>query len=288
MRICRFDEDRLGLIEGEDVIDVTPALGAIPATRWPRPHGDALIANLDAVLERARALAASAPRQSISACRMRSPVANPSKIINAPINYQAHIDEAKSDPGIAHGREIKTIADWGLFLKSTSSLIGPGEPIRLRFAERRNDHECELAVVIGRVANRVPRERALDVVCGYAVGLDMTLRGPEFPSFRKSIDSYSVLGPWLVTRDEVPDPNALELWLSVNGEPRQRASTRMMVYDVARLIEYASSFYTLYPGDIILTGTPEGVGPVRPGDEIFAGIERVGEFTIRVSPEYAG
>ncbi|HEY8252003.1 MAG TPA: fumarylacetoacetate hydrolase family protein [Burkholderiales bacterium] len=287
MRICRFDNDRLGIVEGGAVLDVSEALAAIAPQQWPYRHGDALIANLPAVLERAKALAPQAPRRKLGEIRLRPPVANPSKIVNAPINYQAHIDEAKRDQGIAHGRDIKTIADWGLFLKSPSSLVGAGDAIALRFPERRNDHEVELAVVIGREANRVPRASALDYVCGYSIGLDMTLRGPEFPSFRKSIDTYSVLAPWLVTRDEVPDPNALELWLTVNGEARQRSNTRRMVYDVARLIEYATSFYTLHPGDLIFSGTPEGVGPVKPGDEIRAGIERIGEFTIRVAPDYA-
>jgi 2-keto-4-pentenoate hydratase/2-oxohepta-3-ene-1,7-dioic acid hydratase in catechol pathway len=288
MKICRFDDERLGIVEGEEVLDVTEALDVIPPQRWPYPYGDALIAHLPAVIEKVKVLAPRATRRRLGEVRLRAPVANPSKIVNAPINYQAHIDEAKRDQGIAHGREIKTIADWGLFLKSPSSLVGAGDGIALRFAERRNDHEVELAVVIGRRANRVPRGNALDYVCGYAIGLDMTLRGPELPSFRKSIDTYSVLAPWLVTRDEVGDPNALELWLSVNGESRQRSNTRRMVYDVARLIEYATSFYTLYPGDLIFSGTPEGVGPVKPGDEIRAGIERIGEFTIRVAPEYAG
>lgn len=288
MRICRFDEDRLGLVEGSDVLDVSDALAAIPQQKWPYRHGDALIAHLPAVLEKAKALAPRAARAPLTAVRLRPPVANPSKIVNAPINYQAHIDEAKRDQGIAHGREIKTIADWGLFLKSPSSLAGAGDGIKLRFPQRRNDHEVELAVVIGREANRVDRARALDYVCGYSIGLDMTLRGPELPSFRKSIDTYSVLAPWLVTRDEVPDPGNLELWLTVNGEPRQRSNTSRMVYDVPRLIEYATSFYTLYPGDLIFSGTPEGVGPVKPGDEIRAGIQRIGEFTVRVAPDYAG
>lgn len=288
MKICRFDNDRLGIVEGGEVLDVSGALDAVPALRWPLAPGDALVANLDAVLARAGTLAPKAPRRPLDAVRLRPPVANPSKIVNAPINYQAHIDEAKKDQGIAHGREIKTIADWGLFLKSTSSLAGAGDEVRLRFPERRNDHEVELAVVIGREANQVPRSRALDYVCGYAIGLDMTLRGPELPSFRKSIDTYSVLAPWLVTADELGDPRDLELWLTVNGEPRQRSRTSRMVYDVPRLIEYASSFYTLYPGDLIFSGTPEGVGPVKPGDEIRAGIERVGEFTIRVAAAYAG
>jgi 2-keto-4-pentenoate hydratase/2-oxohepta-3-ene-1,7-dioic acid hydratase in catechol pathway len=288
MKLCRFDNDRLGIVEGADVLDVTGALDAIPPQRWPYRHGDALIAHLPAVLERARGLAPRAARRKLSEVKLKPPVANPSKIVNAPINYQAHIDEAKRDQGIAHGREIKTIADWGLFLKSPSSLAGAGDGIRLRFSERRNDHEVELAVVIGREANRVSRDRALDYVCGYSIGLDMTVRGPELPSFRKSVDTYSVLAPWLVTRDEVPDPNDLELWLTVNGEPRQRSRTSRMVYNVARLIEYATSFYTLHPGDLIFSGTPEGVGPVKPGDEIRAGIERIGEFTIRVAPDYAG
>jgi 2-keto-4-pentenoate hydratase/2-oxohepta-3-ene-1,7-dioic acid hydratase in catechol pathway len=287
MKICRFDNDRLGLVEGKEVLDVSEALDAIPAQKWPYRHGDALIANLPAVLERAKQLAARAQRRQLGEVKLLAPVANPSKIVNAPINYQAHIDEAKRDQGIAHGREIKTIADWGLFLKSPSSLIGASQAIRLRFPDRRNDHEVELAVVIGREANRVSRAQALDYVCGYSIGLDMTLRGPELPSFRKSIDTYSVLAPWLVTRDEVPDPGKLELWLAVNGEQRQRSSTSRMVYDVPRLIEYATSFYTLHPGDLIFSGTPEGVGPVKPGDEIRAGIERVGEFAIRVAPDYA-
>lgn len=288
MKLCRFDADRLGLVEGEEVLDVTAALDAIPVRKWPYRHGDALIAHLPQVLAEAQRLAPRAARKRLSEVRLRPPVANPSKIVNAPINYQAHIDEAKKDQGIAHGREIKTIADWGLFLKSPSSLAGAGEEIRLRFPDRRNDHEVELAVVIGREANHVPRARALEYVCGYSIGLDMTLRGPELPSFRKSIDTYSVLAPWLVTADEVGDPSALDLWLTVNDEPRQRSNTRRMVYDVPRLIEYATSFYTLYPGDLIFSGTPEGVGPVKPGDVIHAGIERVGEFKIRVATSYAG
>jgi 2-keto-4-pentenoate hydratase/2-oxohepta-3-ene-1,7-dioic acid hydratase in catechol pathway len=288
MKICRFDNDRLGLVKGSEVLDVSDALAAIPPQTWPYRHGDALIAHLPLVLEKAQALAPRAARRPIAAVRLRPPVANPSKIVNAPINYQAHIDEAKRDQGIAHGREIRTIADWGLFLKSPSSLAGAGDGIKLRFPQRRNDHEVELAVVIGREANRVERAQALDYVCGYSIGLDMTLRGAELPSFRKSIDTYSVLAPWLVTRDEVPDPGNLELWLTVNGEPRQRSNTSRMVYDVPRLIEYATSFYTLYPGDLIFSGTPEGVGPVKPGDEIRAGIERIGEFAIRVAPDYAG
>lgn len=285
MKLCRFDDDRLGIAEGDEMLDVTAALDVIPPARWPLPTGDRLILHLDEVLARARTLAAVAPRRPLAQCRLLAPIANPSKIIGAPINYREHIEEARRDAGISHGREIKTIGDWGLFLKATSSLIGPGEPIRLRFPERRNDHEVELALVIGKRGTHIPRASALDHVCGYAIGLDMTLRGPEVPSFRKSVDTYSVLGPWLVTADEITDPNDLELSLTVNGEVRQHASTRLLDFNCERLIEFASSFYTLHPGDVIMTGTPGGVGPVRPGDVIVAEIARVGRMEVAVAGE---
>jgi 2-keto-4-pentenoate hydratase/2-oxohepta-3-ene-1,7-dioic acid hydratase in catechol pathway len=288
MRICRFDEDRLGLVQGEDVLDVTPALEAIPLQRWPLAHGDPLIAHLDRVLERVRALEAGAPRRRLAAVRLKSPVANPGKIVNAPINYQAHIDEAKADPKLGAGRKLNHITDWGLFLKATSALIGPGEQIRLRGPDKRNDHEVELAVVIGRECRKATAANALDFVCGYAIGLDMTIRGPEMPSWRKSVDTYAVCGPWLTTKDEVPDPNDLRLSIKVNGEMRQDSTTARMVYNVQRLIEYATTMYTLYPGDLIFSGTPEGVGPVKPGDVLTAEIERVGRFDVRVAPDYAG
>ena len=287
MKICRFDDDRLGVVKGDEVLDVTPALEVIPAQRWPIALGDPLIVNLDKVIERIRALEAGAPRRKVADVKLRAPVANPTKIVNAPINYQAHIEEAAKDKGIAHGRDMtKTIADWGLFLKATSALIGPSEPIRLRFPDRRNDHEIELAVVIGKRCNHVKKEDALQYVAGYAIGLDMTIRGPELQCFRKSPDTYAVCGPWLVTKDEIPDPNGLNLLLWVNGELRQSSNTRWLVYNVHRLIEYATSFYTLHPGDLIFTGTPEGVGPVKPGDVITADIERVGRFDIRVADAY--
>ncbi len=287
MKLCRFNDDRLGLVEGDGVLDVSAALDAIPQQRWPLAPGDPLILNLERVAQRAAALAASAPRQKLSAVTLRSPVANPGKIVNAPINYQAHIDEAKTDQGIAHGRDMsKSIRDWGLFLKATSALIGPGEEIRLRFPERRNDHEVELAVVIGERCNHVKKEGALRYVAGYAIGLDMTIRGPELQCFRKSPDTYAVCGPWFVTKDEIPDPNNLDLSLWVNGELRQKSNTQRLVYGVERLIEYATSFYTLHPGDLIFTGTPQGVGPVKPGDRITAEIERIGRLDIRVADKY--
>jgi 2-keto-4-pentenoate hydratase/2-oxohepta-3-ene-1,7-dioic acid hydratase in catechol pathway len=289
MKICRFNHDRLGIVEGDVVLDVTAALEAIPPQRWPLPGHDLLIAHLPAVIARAQTLRASAARLPVASVKFDSPVANPSKIVNAPINYKKHIAEAVVDPGIAHGRDLKGkhISDWGLFLKASSALVGFGDEVKLRKPERRNDHEIELAVIIGKTANKVKAADALQYVAGYAMGLDMTIRGPELQCFRKSVDTYAVCGPWMVTADEIPNPNNLRLKIDVNGQPRQDANTSDLVYDVNKLIEYATEWYTLLPGDIILTGTPEGVGPVKPGDVMTCEIERIGRFDMRIAKEYA-
>lgn len=289
MKICRFDNNRLGIVQGDQILDVSKALEAIPEQRWPIAQGDPLILNFRRVLALAKKLAPKARKKPLAKAKLLSPVANPGKIVAAPINYNDHIAESIKDPGIAHGRTNiqRGIGDWGLFLKAGSSLIGFGEEIRLRWPERRNDHEVELALVIGKRGNKIPREKALDHVCAYTIGLDMTVRGPELQCFRKSIDTYSVLGPWLVTADEIADPNALDLSIEVNGEPRQNSNTKYLVYDVQRLIEFASSMYTLHPGDVIMTGTPAGVSPVKPGDVLHARVEGVGEASVRIAPEYA-
>jgi len=282
MRLCRFWKQRLGVVEGGQVRDVTAALDMLPAYRHPFPCHDVLIEHLDALLPRIRELAAVAPAIPVGEVAFMSPVANPGKLIGAPVNYQRHLDEVLANPALHHNNPIATIDRAGLFLKAGSSLIGPGEPIAVRKPDRRTDHEIELAVVIGTHASLVRRAEALQHVAGYTIGLDITIRGSEERSLRKSVDSYSVLGPWLVTADEIADPGALALTLSVNGEVRQQSTTADLILGVAELIEYASSFYTLHPGDVIFTGTPEGVGPIRAGDVITASIDRIGTMEVEV------
>jgi 2-keto-4-pentenoate hydratase/2-oxohepta-3-ene-1,7-dioic acid hydratase in catechol pathway len=282
MKICRFDDDRLGVVDGNVVRDVSEALAVLPTMRWPMPPGDLLISNLAAVRERALELLPKAKIRRVGEVRLKSPVANPTKIIGAPVNYREHLEEAHG-ADLNHGHDIKPISEWGLFLKATSALVGPGEGVKQRFQTRRNDHEAELAVIIGRIGNEIPRDRALDYVAGYAIGLDMTVRGPQFQSFRKSIDTYAVLGPWMVTADEVVNPDELDFELTVNGEPRQKSNTKFMNFNVSQLIEFASSYYTLHPGDIIMTGTPAGVGPVSPGDRMHVEFSQIGSMTVAVS-----
>jgi 2-keto-4-pentenoate hydratase/2-oxohepta-3-ene-1,7-dioic acid hydratase in catechol pathway len=282
MRLCRFDNERLGLVEGDTIKDVTAALEVLPTSRYPFPQHDVLIANLDAVVERVRTIAGSAPSLGADRVTLLSPVANPGKIIAAPVNYQKHLDEVRENPQLHASTpgHTFTIQSAGLFLKATSSLVGPGQGIVVRCAKRRTDHEVELAVVIGRTASRVPRHEALSYVAGYSIGLDISIRGSEDRSFRKSPDSYSVLGPWLVTADEIPDPGALDLQITVNDQLRQRSNTKYMILGVPELIEMASAFYTLQPGDLLFTGTPEGVSPIEAGDRIVATIDRIGSMSV--------
>jgi len=287
MRLCRFGENRLGVVEGATVRDVTAALDVLPEYRYPLPSHDILIANLDKVAARARALVHDAPALPLDALALLSPVANPGKLIAAPVNYEKHLTEVRGDAALHNNNpgHTLTIHNAGVFLKATSSLVGPGEGVVIRTADRRTDHEVELAFVIGRTASRVPRQDALKYVAGYAIGLDITIRGSEDRSFRKSADTYSVLGPWLVTADEIADPGALDLQLAVNGDLRQKSNTKYMILGVAELIELASSIYTLHPGDVVFTGTPEGVSPIEPGDQIAATIDGIGtmEVTVRAA-----
>lgn len=282
MRLCRFGENRLGIVRDDRVLDVTAALDDLPAHRYPLPRTDPLIAHFDALRPKLDEHAAKARGLPLADVTLLSPIANPGKIVAAPVNYAKHLEEARTDPGIHHQNQVAEIQRVGLFLKATSSLVGAGEGVAIRHSERRNDHEVELAVVIGKAADRIAPDEALDHVAGYCIGLDMTIRGPEERSLRKSIDTFTVLGPWMVTRDEFPDPTAIGLAIAVNGETRQSANTRDLVIGVADLIAYASSFYTLMPGDVLLTGTPEGVGPVQPGDVMQATIDHIGSMTVRV------
>jgi 2-keto-4-pentenoate hydratase/2-oxohepta-3-ene-1,7-dioic acid hydratase in catechol pathway len=218
----------------------------------------------------------------VSEVKFLSPVAAPTKIIGTPTNYRDHIAEVGQQREVFGGRYSGSIEEQGLFLKANSALIGPGEGVRLRFPDRRTDHEMELGVVIGRQASDIRKEDALDYVAGYAIALDMVVRGTQDRSFRKSIDTYAVLGPWLTTADEVPDPQNLDFFLAVNGEVKQKSNTRLMILDLATQISWASTYYTLWPGDIIMSGTCSGVSRVKPGDVLHCEIDGVASCDVRV------
>jgi 2,4-diketo-3-deoxy-L-fuconate hydrolase len=282
MKLCIFDDGRIGVVRDETVYDVTPIVNRLPASRYGDRQGDALIGALPSLRSVIEQLAANAKGIPVRDVALKPPVGHPGKLLAAPGNYQDHLDEARAEPETFAVAQVRRIHEMGFFLKAPSSLAGCSDGITLSRVDRRTDHEIELALIIGRRCRGVTRQAALDFITGYCIGLDITLRGPEERSLRKSIDTYSVLGPYLVTSDELGDPSSLSLCLDVNGEARQRANTRDLIVDVPGLIEFASAWYTLEPGDVIFTGTPAGVGPIRPGDLISASIERVGSMEVRV------
>lgn len=210
--------------------------------------------------------------------RLEAPVARPSKIVCVGLNYRAHAEET----GAALPREPV------LFLKATSAWSGPYDDLVIPEGSEKTDWEVELAVVIGRKASRVPEDRALEYVAGYGIMNDYSER--EWQKERggqwtkgKSADTFAPFGPWLVTRDELPDPGNLALRLTVNGAEMQHGTTADLIFPVPFLISYISRFMTLLPGDIISTGTPAGVGlgrtpPVflRPGDVIESTVTGLG------------
>ena len=283
MRLCWFDEARLGLVCGAEVLDVTSALSALAPDPYPRLSGDPVIAQLGLLRPAIEEAAKGASARKIGDVRFHSPVARPTKIIGTPANYLKHVEEAEADREAFTQRYSGGVMEQGLFLKANSALVGPSEGVKLRFPERRTDHEMELGVVIGKMVSDIAESEALDCVAGYAIALDMVVRGPEDRSFRKSIDSYAVLGPWMVTADEIADPDNLDISLSVGGELRQASNTRHMILSVARQIAWASRFYTLWPGDILMTGTCEGVARVHPGDVMHCVIGGIGEMRVAVS-----
>jgi 2-keto-4-pentenoate hydratase/2-oxohepta-3-ene-1,7-dioic acid hydratase in catechol pathway len=285
MKLCRYDDDRLGVVIGDQVHDVTAAQAEIRASTPYTAKVDPVIAALPAWRERLEKMAAAAPGKPIDQVNLLPPVARPPKILAAPTNYGKHIEEMQkfrdTIPGLS--RFSPDIEKAGIFLKSNTSLVGPSEGIPMRFPDRRNDHEAEIVVVIGKQGSDIPKEKAWDYIAGYALGLDMTARGQEDRSFRKSIDGYTVLGPWFVTADEIANPADVPFNLHVNAEKRQESNTSFLIFDIPKLIEFASTFYTLYPGDLYYTGTPEGVGPVKPGDWIrLNSLPQLGELKIQV------
>jgi len=227
----------------------------------------------------------SAPRID-PAARIAAPFARPSKIVCIGLNFRDHAAESQMD----------LPKEPVIFFKSTTALTGPNDPVVIPRGGTKLDWEVELAVVIGRQACGIDEARALEHVAGYALHNDYSERSFQLERGGqwvkgKSADTFAPIGPFLATRDEIPDAQALGMWLTVNGETRQQSTTANMVFSVAALVSYVSQFMTLLPGDVISTGTPAGVAlgmrpePIylRPGDVVELGIDRLGRARQKVA-----
>jgi len=232
----------------------------------------------DAGLDRLRATDPADLPEVAAGTRLGACVAGTGKFICIGLNYSDHAAES--------GMEVPP--EPIIFMKATSAICGPDDPIIVPRGSEKTDWEVELAVVIGTRAKYVSEADALSHVAGYAVTNDVSERAFQIEhsgqwTKGKSCDNFGQIGPWLVTRDEVADPQSLPMWLKVNGETMQEGSTETMVYGVAHLVSYLSRFMTLHPGDVISTGTPPGVGMgqkppryLKPGDRVELGIEGLG------------
>ena len=281
MKICRFNHDRLGIVCGVEVADVTPALDAIPDLHWPIAPGDVLIRHWSLIAPRIAAFLPAAPRLALAELSLLSPITNPSKIIGIARNRR-NLASEKINLGEGSANQRQDDDPIQMFIKAPSAIAGPSDGFTPRFADRRTDPEAELTIIIGKPGTQISDADAFQHIFGYCIGLDMTLRGKESPSSRKSIDTYAVLGPWIVTRDDVPNPDALDMHFTLNGKLVQQANTRDLAFGIAQIVAHASQFYTLHPGDAIMVGTPVGFEPVKPGDIMRAEFSQIGAMDVRV------
>ncbi len=280
MRIVVYNDDRVGLLRDSSVVDASDIFGRTEE-QWPPSFFLRALRDFEKFRSALEERAGSGPGVPLSGVILRPPVLYPGKVIGAFANYAKHHREMRQRAG-EDPSERQEAAE--IFLKAPSSLIGSGGTVELPdlLPDQEVHHEVELALVIGKTAMQVREEKALGYVLGYTALMDLTLRGRGERSRRKSYDTFTPIGPALVTADEIPDPQNLRMRLSVNGVVRQDASTLEMTFTIPQIIAYASLVMTLFPGDIIATGTPEGVGPIRPGDTVTAEIERIGALTVTV------
>ncbi len=282
MKLARFDAGdgvRLGVVTGNDIADVTGSAGVPKTMIEVIAGGDASLKSLAAAVENAR-------RRPLGSVRLLAPLERPGKYLAIGLNYRSHAAES-ADLGIAAAPKQM----W--FNKQTSCLSGPFDIIEPGPSQAL-DYEVELAVIIGRMARDVAARDALDFVFGYAVANDVTARDWQMHSptwtIGKSFDTHGPIGPWIVTADEIPDPHELNLRCMVNDEQRQASNTRNLIHSINDQIAYLSSAFTLEPGDILATGTPEGIGAaqkpprfLKSGDIVRCEIEGIGAIENKVA-----
>ena len=279
MKLVRYGKpgkEKPGLIDAQGLLR---DLSAVLADIGPAQLGDAALAKLQRLNPEKLPLVKGKPR-------LGSPVAGVGKFIAIGLNYADHAAES----GMA------LPAEPVVFMKATSCIQGANDPVMLPKGSKKTDWEVELGVVIGTRARYVSQKDALTHVAGYCTVNDISERAFQLErggtwDKGKGCDTFGPLGPWLVTRDEVPNPQKLDLWLALNGQRVQTGNTKTMVFGIAKIVSYLSQFMTLMPGDVITTGTPPGVGMgmkppqfLQPGDVLTLGVQGLGEQRQLVVP----
>ena len=297
MRLAHYSKDgkvRVGLVKGGMIFDLAAPKELRPGQSW----------TIDTILAEGLVPSIRMPDEAvgdsngipIGSVKLLSPVLNPEKILLMAVNYRSHRKESKFEDAPAEPY---------LFTKFRNALLGPDDLVRIPAVSQQVDWEVELAVIIGRSGKNISRKEAMSHVAGYAVANDISFRDLQFSTRLpdgntklglnwvkgKGLDASFPLGPWLVTNDEIGNPHDLKISLCVNGKMRQQSTTSDMVFTIDRIIEYLSQGMTLKPGDIISTGTPEGVGAftggpyLRPGDVLEGTVEKIGTLRNPVAAE---
>jgi 2-keto-4-pentenoate hydratase/2-oxohepta-3-ene-1,7-dioic acid hydratase in catechol pathway len=294
MRICHYDNNQAGVIVEEKVYNIGDALikAGLARNSYTMLEIIDVLANNSKAMQIARDASHSAAGFPLNSVKLLAPITNPGSLWAAAANYRAHQQEMIERMGSAD-RVTKTkdelMAEF--FLKTTSSIIGPGDTVILPKISKLVDFECELCAVIGKRTRKVTEEQALDNVFGYTICWDISQRDPwgkgvqNTRNIRKGFDTFSALGPWIVTRDEIDEPQNLTIKVLQNGEEAMTAHTSDMICGLRDHIRFLTSCLTLRPGDLITTGTPAGVSKLNDGDHLHGTIEKIGSMELRVKAE---
>jgi 2-keto-4-pentenoate hydratase/2-oxohepta-3-ene-1,7-dioic acid hydratase in catechol pathway len=294
MKICHYNEGLAGAVVGEELFPIGDAL--IQAGHLKPGHSMLEVierlANEPAAMKCARFALQSASFLPLAQARLLAPILNPPAIWAAAANYKAHQAEMREKMGSSDRANLskdELMAEF--FLKPASSIIGPGGPVILPRVSRDVDFECELCAVIGKTTRHVGEDRALEHVFGYTICWDFSQRDPwgrgrqNTRNIRKGFDTFTGLGPWIVTSDEIDDPQNLAIRVEQNGKLAMSAHTGDMICGLREHIRFLSQVTTLVPGVLITTGTPAGVSKLADGDRLKGSIERIGEMEVTVRAE---
>jgi len=284
LRVVSFNGGKAGIVVSGKVLDVSRALKGVNFRNWANykyvrnliEQWNEIKILLERILKSKHVIECFS--YNLNDVSLDAPITNPSKIICVGRNYMSHIEEMREE----------VPSEPIFFLKPPSALTGHNSKIILPVESERVDHEIELAVIIGKRCKNVDPREAWNTIFGYTILLDITARDlqrKDVTWFRaKGFDTFCPLGPWIVTKDEIEDPHNLNIELKVNGEVRQQGNTKDMIFKINELISFASKVCTLEPGDILATGTPQGVAPLKHGDIIEGYIEKIGLLKLAVNP----
>jgi 2-keto-4-pentenoate hydratase/2-oxohepta-3-ene-1,7-dioic acid hydratase in catechol pathway len=294
MKICHYNSNQAGIVVGDKVYPIGDALVKAGHARDGYTMLEIIdaLANNSAAMQVARDAAQGTGAVALSSVKLLAPITNPGSLWAAAANYRAHQAEMITRMGSA-GRENKSSDELmaEFFLKPTSSIIGPNDTVILPKISKLVDFECELCAVIGRRARKVSEDQALNYVFGYTICWDISQRDPwgkgmqNTRNIRKGFDTFSGLGPWIVTKDDVGEPQNLTIKVLQNGKEVMTAHTSDMICGLREHIRFLTSCLTLRPGDLITTGTPAGVSKLNDGDHLKGSIEKIGEMELNVRAE---